>query len=189
MGHVEFLDALAAKLKEQDNAYTASPVYCIQERVLVTGIDPDYASDVGWFCEGDLADPQKSRALDRYYARFGKEPESWTRTGYEWSWRYTSQFYLTKEAADAFVGDSKYHRVYVDSAYRNHELKEVRRLLSGPLAQCVRALQQADQFISNGIEFGFIRMPDRDCPDPAKLVPEAIKCALAHLATAREPHS
>lgn len=189
MGHVEFLDALAAKLTGQDNAYTASPVYCVQQRVLITGIDTDYASDIGWFCEGDLADPQKARALDRYYNRFNREPDNWTRTGYEWRWRYTGQFYLTKEAADAFVGDSKHHRVYVDSACRNHELKEIRRLLAGPLAQCVRALQQADEFISNGIEGGFIRMPDSDCPDPAKRVPGAIKRALLHLESAQEPHS
>lgn len=187
----EFLNRMATALCEQDNAYTASPIYCIQEEVLVAGIDTEYYSTVGWFSEdgGVLADARKARALERYYDRYGKEPDGWTRTGYEYVWRYTGRVYLTKAAADAFVGFSKKHRVYVDSAFRNHELKEVRRLLSGPLAQCVQALQQADQFITNGIELGFIRLPDADCPDPARATPDAIKAALALLESAKEPHA
>ena len=41
------------------------------------------------------------------------------------------------------------------------------------------ALEAADRFITNGIELGFIRMPDADCPDPAKAVPGMIRAALA----------
>lgn len=193
MSHVaEFLARMAVNLREQSNEYTASPIYCIQERVLVAGIDLDYATTVGWI-DGDrndgLADDHMTRVLDRYYRRFNKEPDGWTRTGYEWAWRYTGRAYLTRAAADAFVGNSKKHRVFVDSACRNHELKEVRRLLAGPLSQCVQALQQADQFITNGIELGFIRLPDADCPDPAHATPGAIKAALALLETAKEPHA
>jgi len=97
--------------------------------------------------------------------------------------------YLTVTAAEAFVGKSKKHRVYVDSACRNHELKEIRRLLAGPIAECIAALQQARQFISNGIEFGYIRMPDADTPDPAHATPGAIQAALELLETAKEPHA
>jgi len=44
MSHTtEFLNRIAAELQEQDNAFTASPIYCIQEYVLVAGIDLDYA--------------------------------------------------------------------------------------------------------------------------------------------------
>lgn len=186
---IEFLSGLAAQLRSQDNEYTASPIYCIQERVLVAGIDTDYTSTVGWFNEGDLADEHMTRVLDRYYRRYGKEPREWTRTGYEWCWHYTGTFYLTREAADAYVGDSRSHRVYVDSACRNSELREVRRLLSGPLLSCVQALEQANRFITNGIELGFIRMPDDDCPDPAHATPGAVRNALSSLMTTKEPHS
>ncbi len=40
------------------------------------------------------------------------------------------------------------------------------------------ALVRADQFISNGIEFGFIRMPDTSTPDPAHETPEIVRAAL-----------
>lgn len=40
------------------------------------------------------------------------------------------------------------------------------------------ALRCADQFITNGIEFGFIRMPDASTPDPARETPGIIRSAL-----------
>jgi hypothetical protein len=42
----------------------------------------------------------------------------------------------------------------------------------------VEACKAAYMFIKNGIDFGFIRMPDDDCPDPAKDVPGIIDAAL-----------
>lgn len=44
------------------------------------------------------------------------------------------------------------------------------------------ALQTADQFITNGIELKFIRMPDADCPDRAHQTPGIIRAALKALA-------
>lgn len=43
----------------------------------------------------------------------------------------------------------------------------------------VKALKVAQQFISNGIEFGYICMPDTDTPDAAHKTPELIESALA----------
>lgn len=45
--------------------------------------------------------------------------------------------------------------------------------------ELVEALKAASVFIKNGIELGFIRMPDKDIPDPAHLVPGMIETALA----------
>lgn len=41
------------------------------------------------------------------------------------------------------------------------------------------ALRAARQFIANGIELGFIRMPDADTPDPAHDTLPAIEAAIA----------
>jgi len=169
MSHaIEFLSRLSAALNTQDNEYTASPIYCIEEHVLVTGLALEYAPNVGWMhSEDGLADEQTTRDLDRHYRHFGSEPEEWTRTGYEWDWRYTGQFYLTRAAANAFVGNNKKYRVYIDTACRNHELKQVRRLLAGPLLRCVKLLQE----IGESIEI------------------DAVKSALTNLDTAKEPHA
>jgi hypothetical protein len=45
--------------------------------------------------------------------------------------------------------------------------------------ELVEALKAASVFIKNGIELGFIRMPDKDIPDPAHLVPGMVETALA----------
>lgn len=142
---IEFLRNLAQQLQTQDNAYTASPNYCIQEHQLFCGIDEDYGGTIGWFSEEarfpEEPTSRKHRALERYYDRYGKEPIGWTRCGYEFRWRHTGVCFLTYEAAHAYVAGRgrRQHeneiRVYVDSHYRNHEMREVRRLLAGPVAK------------------------------------------------------
>ncbi|WP_232355981.1 hypothetical protein [Burkholderia vietnamiensis] len=51
----------------------------------------------------------------------------------------------------------------------------------------LHALRAAKQFIANGVELGYIRMPDSDCPDPAHEVPQLIDAAIASLNTAPSP--
>ncbi len=46
------------------------------------------------------------------------------------------------------------------------------------LAEAVKALERADQFITNGVDLGFIRMPDADCPDTAHETPGIIREAI-----------
>jgi len=41
------------------------------------------------------------------------------------------------------------------------------------------ALRDAEEFIANGIEYGYIRMPDADTPDSAHETPEIIRAAIA----------
>lgn len=47
-----------------------------------------------------------------------------------------------------------------------------------PSEQMVKALERADQFITNGIALGFIRMPDKDTPDSAHETPGIVQAAL-----------
>lgn len=48
-------------------------------------------------------------------------------------------------------------------------------------ARAREALERADQFITNGVDLGFIRMPDADTPDPALETPGIIRAALQSL--------
>lgn len=45
------------------------------------------------------------------------------------------------------------------------------------------AMEKADEFITNGIELGFIRMPDESTPDSAHETPKLIRAAVARKAT------
>nr|WP_315528235.1 hypothetical protein [uncultured Achromobacter sp.] len=47
--------------------------------------------------------------------------------------------------------------------------------------QALAALQSAQRFIRNGVEFGYIRMPDADTPDPAHRTPGLIEAAIRAL--------
>jgi hypothetical protein len=55
-------------------------------------------------------------------------------------------------------------------------------LTATQLATIRLGLTAAKSFIANGIELGFVRMPDADCPDPAHNTPKLIDDALALLA-------
>ncbi|HEF4835492.1 TPA: hypothetical protein SAO52_000169 [Burkholderia vietnamiensis] len=55
-------------------------------------------------------------------------------------------------------------------------------LTATQLATIRLGLRAAKSFIANGIELGFVRMPDADCPDPAHNTPKLIDDALALLA-------
>ena len=49
------------------------------------------------------------------------------------------------------------------------KMKEL-KMAQARIAQLEKALLLADEFITNGVALKFIRMPDVDCPDPAKKV-------------------
>lgn len=51
------------------------------------------------------------------------------------------------------------------------------------VAEAREALKKAEQFIVNGVEMGFIRMPDASTPDPAHGTLPAIRSALVALAS------
>lgn len=187
---IEFLRNLAQQLQTQDNAYTASPNYCIQEHQLFCGIDEDYGGTIGWFSEEarfpEEPTSRKHRALERYYDRYGKEPIGWTRCGYEFRWRHTGVCFLTYEAAHAYVAGRgrRQHeneiRVYVDSHYRNAEMREVRRLLAGPIAECIEVLLAVHQY--DMADHGNVGMFDNEA------LWARMAAALASLDTAKEPH-
>lgn len=50
--------------------------------------------------------------------------------------------------------------------------------LRARVAELEAALRAADQFVTNGIELGFIRMPSPSTPDPAHRTPGIIRAAL-----------
>lgn len=82
-------------------------------------------------------------------------------------------------------------RIYLDGSevaqisFATGRLKEGRKRARFIVQACnchdelVEALKAASVFIKNGIELGFIRMPDKDIFDPAHLAPGMIETALA----------
>lgn len=122
-------EALNADRYDNDHC-TAYPIFTVEKKRYVTGIDTDFTEQIGWFCDesdGGKGPVESTLAaeLEEEYDRTDKCREGYTRTGYAIEWRHVSS-YFTKPAAEAFIA-AKCHegemRVYVDSAYRNHEWK------------------------------------------------------------------
>ena len=60
---------------------------------------------------------------------------------------------------------------------RAQAVADAQMLAAAP--EMYEALKRAEQFITNGIEFGAIRMPDESTPDPAHKTLPAIRAAIA----------
>lgn len=124
---------------------TSDPIFTVEKRNLITGLDLDYTDNIGWFCEGEQIDDEDAAVLEAAYQESRNVPDNYTRTGIEETWEHFAT-YVTLEAAREFVskkGDQ--YRVYVDSGCRNHEWKALRAFLLQIAAKPVLAAPVAAQ--------------------------------------------
>jgi hypothetical protein len=87
------LKAIGAAIVAQDNRATNAPIFAVQQRNRIYGLDTDYTEDVVWIEDGgDYAEAEPWRAvwLDRMHARTGETPEGWRRVGYRDEWEFVT---------------------------------------------------------------------------------------------------
>jgi len=115
--------------ERSNDHYTADPMFVVQRKRLVAGIDTDYDPEIGWLDEEcDLIEGSERDQLETEYQKSLEVPDGYTRTGISWEWEYVDT-YLTPQAATARINGGKDGRVYVESACRNHEMRIVREFL------------------------------------------------------------
>lgn len=134
------LAELAHELRTQDNACTADPIFCVQERKLDVGYDETFGGELVWVgSEGELVTRESDSArferldADSFDPDLDGDPDGWTRTSYQERWEFVQPF-LTRSAADAYIAHNRHRhsgslRVYVDSGYRNPEWQALRSLM------------------------------------------------------------
>lgn len=123
---------------------TADPIFTVQKRKLLSGLDLDYCDDIGWFYDGDQLLGEEAVTLEAEYQDSGRVPDNHTRTGIMETWEHHAS-YITQESAQEFVakkGDQ--YRVYVDSGCRNHEWKALRAFLEDVAAAPTPLTSAAD---------------------------------------------
>ena len=119
---------IIADARDNDHC-TASPLFCVEKRRIVTGIDTDYTDSIAWIDEdGHILDDDEATPLESAYDETGEVPDDYTRTGYMEKWEHVDT-YLTPQAAEARINEGKDGRVNVNSAYRNSEMRAVRDFL------------------------------------------------------------
>ena len=142
---------MAHELRTQDNAATACPIFTVQQRRRVHGMDPAYATDgtkYDWIAaeqDYDIAGEAKAQELDAiaidYDAAGNKlfqhevvddDGVSWEAVYYVDHWEFVTCC-LTQKAAEAYIQANRHNltepRVYVESAHRNQEWASIRELV------------------------------------------------------------
>lgn len=127
---------LGQRIATQNNRATADPIFVVQERRRLYGLDPDYCDNVVWIdqCNDSAeATPGEHAKLEADYEDSGIEPLRWARTGYIDQWHFVTAC-LTEQGAKEYLKDNGHNlrgetRIYAESCYRNAEMISVRRFL------------------------------------------------------------
>jgi len=132
------IQEIAQEIKSQDNACTAWPMFVVQQRRRLYGLDTQWSDDnVVWIDSANdnvEATPEEHDDLEAKYDVTGDEPDGWTRTAYIDQWEFVSVFF-TRKAAESYITNQRHNlndpRIYVESANRNVEWQTIERHLRG----------------------------------------------------------
>jgi hypothetical protein len=136
-------------IKTQDNRCTDAPIFIVEERKRIYGIDPEYADDEIVWLDGlngnEEASEEEAAKLEAKYQEDLEEPEGWTRTGYIDRWEFVTACFTEQGCKEFLRVDGHNHgvtRIYAAGSYRNAEWRAVRDYLIGlaELQAATRAL-------------------------------------------------
>jgi hypothetical protein len=123
-------------MRNQDNLATACPVFMVQRRRRIYGLDPDYADTFVWLSDdGDYeAEEAEIPALDEEYYRTGEDEHGgFRRIAYVDIWENVQPFFTRHGAARYLVVNGHNlrpeTRIYVESGWRNQEWEDIRAAL------------------------------------------------------------
>lgn len=129
------LNAIGHLLRTQDNRYTDQPMFVVQQRRRITGIDTGYCDNIVWLhAEGDYteADATEHAELESEFKESGRERKGWIRTGYNDVWEFVTACFTEQGCKDYIARDGhnlKEPRIYAEGSYRNEEFRAVRNWL------------------------------------------------------------
>lgn len=153
MSKIEELKRLVDELLTQDNLATANPLYCVQQKRRIEGIDSDYDPEFAWWTEdfdggpysdGDVrAEILEEKPDDTVAGEIDPSDHGYVRIGYISFWEFVCA-HLTMKAAEKYIELNQHNlhesRVYVTSQYRCHEFNDF--IASAP------ALIEAMEFVA-----------------------------------------
>lgn len=129
------LPSIQHELRTQDEEITADPIFIVQQKVRIYGIDRDYTETFAWFRIGDPEDEatvEEAARLDAYYRDTHRVPGGWSRVGYHDTWEFVTACF-TRKGCENYLRANGHNlnqpRIYVASGYRNEEWIGVRNFL------------------------------------------------------------
>lgn len=126
---------IARNLATQNNRATSDPIFVVERKRLIYGVDEDMAEAVVWVRMDepyDHASPDKHEKLERKWARTSKNPKKWRRMGVVAVWEFVTAC-LTEQGCRDYLAANGHNlgetRIYAYSAYRNDEMIALRDYL------------------------------------------------------------
>ena len=141
LGMDKEIKEIAHNILTQDNRITQDPIFAVQQKRFITGIDLGYSDQVCWItCEGYIIthdkDPEEWERLEKYYDDNYDEPEDYIRTGYHEEWEFVTAC-LTEKGCEDYIARNGHNlsepRIYAYGSYRNDEWRLIRKLLLNQL--------------------------------------------------------
>lgn len=200
------LRAIHTALHTQDNRITREPMFAVQERKRVCGIDAGYDPKIMWINEDcNAVGAEECAALEAQYQIDGTRPEGRTRVGYHEYWDFVTacfteqgcKDYLTRNGHN--LGET---RIYAYGTYRNGEWSTVRDFLMSDrfasplqpgasttaahagLCETCGGRREVGGFVN--AESGYQADPCPDCAAPADDARDTADIDTKALATAQE---
>jgi excinuclease UvrABC helicase subunit UvrB len=124
---------LIKNLREQNNRITANPIFTVQRKERIYGLDSSYSDDHIWLDQGDeIYDEDLIMELNRKDYDFEDIDKRYYKCYYRDEWINVQPFF-TEVAANRYLdinghnlGGRENCRIYVESGYRNAEWQAIR---------------------------------------------------------------
>lgn len=126
------LQKIGELIRTQDNRCTSDPLFLVQERRRIYGMNADCCEETVWIhCDGEEANEDEELELEQK-EDLGEVPEEWTKTGYMDIWEFVTVCF-TEKACEDYIAANGHNlnepRIYATSAYRNRGMIAIREML------------------------------------------------------------
>jgi hypothetical protein len=144
---LEKLNAVGELVRTQDNAITADPIFTVQEKKRIYGLDGGYGDGYIWIKDdvdlGVLSKSEREEIVKQFRADHPEDAEmeeedilgwlDYRKLRYQDIWLHVQPFF-TREGAEDHIRINGHNlnepRIWVASAFRNDEWQAVRELLT-----------------------------------------------------------
>ena len=127
------LQAIGQLIATQDNRITDAPMFAVQQKRRIHGIDTEWCDNVDWLDkEGNEPSDEDREKLDAYWREHRLAMHGWKRVGYIDIWEFVTACFTEQGCKDflAINGHNlKEPRIYAYGSYRNAEWRRVRDAL------------------------------------------------------------
>jgi hypothetical protein len=126
---VDPLDQIAENLRRQDNRITQAPIFAVQEKRRVWGVEEGDGHEWRETDDWGPVDDEKAAELERRFDIFGEIPEGYARICYLDIWQFVTACF-TEAGCKEFIRINGHNltepRIYAYGSHRNAEWRTVR---------------------------------------------------------------